>query len=358
MHEDADTVVVESIEPQHDSIPDVAEADESHVQSISSVETDNSTHEENALDDAPDTSDAYNAHDNLAEENQGLSHDASHAYDDQEVNGNTLTYQGLASAHGYASYASTLRQHGYDDIEEDTPEADELHDDDDANGNIVYPVTKSSISEQAAIILKTVVMDSAQPVPAANIGQILQRELGAGLDWFGFGKLRDFLDHLDLTPLEFSPVPPGYLYDPNRHERPEERGNNDEFRSKYPELFSFALNVHRLTDMPLLLPEHYKQILGYIVEEVNTNGFFMTTTSRNVRDRCIEEGLPIARSHVNFVIVGVGRGGCPLNDKQGISMRDVAKAFLRNAYDLCRVAQMELGEQESHQLMEWIMPKE
>ncbi|MFI3271752.1 MAG: NYN domain-containing protein [Pseudomonadota bacterium] len=369
-------------------------------------------------DFAPNFVQDYDEDDDVDHHSHQDHHDqVSHDEEDSENIGNSHAYHDDHSipSFGYASYASTLRQHGYADDLDDVDDIDDTDDmDDEVNGNVADTIVadtsssitpnldedvdagmnenhaedisdtnyeladathsidlahdmdgnqndasqKPSISEQAADILKSVVMESSQPVPAANIGQILQRELGAGLDWFGFGKLRDFLEHIDLTPLEFSPVPPGYLYDPSRHDRPEERGTNDEFRTKYPELFTFALDVHRLTDMPLLLPEHYKQVLGYIVEEVNLNGFFMTTTSRNVRDRCIEEGLPIARSHVNFVIVGVGRGGCPLNDKHGISMRDVAKAFLRNAYDLCRVAQMELGEQESHQLMEWIMPKE
>lgn len=216
----------------------------------------------------------------------------------------------------------------------------------------------TSITNKAVDILKKVVNESSQPVPIANIGQILQREIEAGPDWFGYGKLRDFLDHLELAPLEFSPTPPGYLFDPYRHERPEDRSTHDAFRMYYPELFDFALGVHRLTDMPLLLPEHYRQILGFIVEDVNNNGFFMTNTSRNVRDRCIEAGLPIARAHVNFVLVGIGRGGYPLNEQKGVNIKEVTKAFLRNAYDLCRMSQMELGEREQKQLMAWIMPKE
>lgn len=216
----------------------------------------------------------------------------------------------------------------------------------------------ASVSARAVELVKRAVGESSMPVPIANIGQLLQREFDAGNDWFGHGRLRDFLDHLEIAPIEFSPVPPGYLFDPERHQPPEERSTHDDFRSRYPELFEFALGVHRLTDMPLLRPEHYKQLLGYIVEEVNSNGFFMTNTSRTVRDRCVEAGLPIARSHVNFVLVGIGRGGYPLNEQNSVNIRDVGKAFLRNANDLCRMSQLTLGVPEQKLLMEWIMPKE
>lgn len=212
---------------------------------------------------------------------------------------------------------------------------------------------------RAAEIVKRMVAEASQAVPIATVGQTLQRELEPGADWFGHGRLRDLLDALDIAPLEFSPIVPGFVFDPDRHEQPEERDSRDEFKAIYPELYEFALKVHRLTDMPLLRPEHYKALLGYIVEEVNQNGFFMTTTSRNVRDKCLEAGLPVARAHVNFVLVGIARGGYPLNEQQGVNMREVSKAFLRNAYDLCRMSQFSLEDQaDQRMLLEWVMPKE
>ncbi len=211
---------------------------------------------------------------------------------------------------------------------------------------------------RVAEVVRRTVADAPAPVGVASLAQTLQREVDPGADWFGYGRLRDLLDVLDLKGLEFSAVPPGYLYDPERHEQPEERDAHDDFRSRYPDLYDFALKVHRLTDMPLLRPDHFRQMLGIIVEEVNANGFFMTTTSRNVRDRCVEAGLPIARGHVNFVLVGIARGGYPLNEQDGVNLREVGKAFLRNAYDLCRMSQIDLTKAEQQMLLVWILPKE
>lgn len=220
------------------------------------------------------------------------------------------------------------------------------------------PIVDLDISTRAVDLIRRTVAESPQPVPIAAIGQLLQRELDASTEWFGYGRLRDFIDHLEIAPIEFSAVPPGYLFEAGRHQPPEERSTHEDFRSRYPELFEFAQGVHRLTDMPLLRPEHYRTLLGFIVEEVNTNGFSMTQTSRNVRDKCVEAGLPVARAHVNFVLVGIGRGGYLLNEVQSVNLREVAKSFLRNAYDLCRMSQMALGHEEQKMLLEWIMPRD
>jgi hypothetical protein len=227
------------------------------------------------------------------------------------------------------------------------------------SAKVVRPVRSDrGHMERGAQIVKRMVGDSATPVPLAQLSHSLQRELEAGQDWFGYGRFRDFLEALELDRLEVSNVVPGYVFDPARHEEPEETSARTEFRDAYPELYEFAVRVHRLTDVPLLMPEHYKQLLGLIVEEVNANGFFLTNTSRSVRDKCVERGIPVGRAHVNFVLVGITRGGYPLSEQDGVNMKDVAKAFMRNVKDLCNRTQFDLSDEELKLLMQWIMPKE
>lgn len=212
--------------------------------------------------------------------------------------------------------------------------------------------------ERGAQIVKRMVGDSTSPVPLAQLSHTLQRELDAGQDWFGYGRFRDFLEALELDRLEVSNVVPGYVYDPARHDEPEETSARTEFKEQYPDLYEFAVRVHRLTDVPLLMPEHYKDLLGLIVEEVNESGFFLTNTSRNVRDKCVEQGIPVGRAHVNFVLVGITRGGYPLAEQKGVNIKDVAKAFMRNVKDLCNRTQFDLADEELNLLMQWIMPRE
>ncbi len=220
------------------------------------------------------------------------------------------------------------------------------------------PRTDRGHLERGAQIVKRMVGDSSTPVPLAQLSHTLQRELEAGQDWFGYGRFRDYLEALDLDRLEVSNVVPGYVFDPARHDEPEETSARTEFKESYPELYEFAVRVHRLTDVPLLMPEHYRELLGLIVEEVNENGFFLTNTSRSVRDKCVEKGIPVGRAHVNFVLVGITRGNLPLAEQKGVSIKDVAKAFMRNVKDLCNRTQFDLSEPELKLLMQWIMPKD
>ena len=53
-----------------------------------------------------------------------------------------------------------------------------------------------------------------------SVAQVLQREQEATVDWLGAGTLRDLLELLDLTPIVFTTVGEGYLFDPARHEHP------------------------------------------------------------------------------------------------------------------------------------------
>ncbi len=228
------------------------------------------------------------------------------------------------------------------------------------SARIVRPASRSEGGhmERGAQIVKRMVSESATPVPLAQLSHTLQKELDAGQDWFGFGRFRDYLEALELDRLEVSNVVPGYVYDPARHEEPEETSARTEFKERYPELYDFALRVHRLTDVPLLMPEHYRDVLGFIVEEVNENGFFLTNTSRSVRDKCVERGVPVGRAHVNFVLVGITRGGYALAEQKGVSLKEVAKAFMRNVKDLCNRTQFDLSPEELRLLMQWIMPLE
>ena len=225
----------------------------------------------------------------------------------------------------------------------------------DRSGGISLPVFKRIRLVES---IKQLVAESSVPVPLPSVAQVLQREQEATPDWFGAGTLRDLLDVLDLTPIEFSPIGQGFVYDPERHDRPEESGQRDDFRLRLPALYEFALKVHRLTDLPLLKPEHYSTLLGMLVEEVNSNGFARTETIRNIEDRCEDEGLPISASQISFVVEAVIRGGLSLSSggKAGaaIDLKKVRIAFVQRAVELCKLSQLTLSASELELIQEWL----
>jgi hypothetical protein len=183
--------------------------------------------------------------------------------------------------------------------------------------NLQTDTSVIGLRDQVATWLKNLVGASPTPMALNVLAQSVMRRFGdqdVGSGWLGAGSFKNLLQQLDLEPLQLSSEGPSYLYDPNQHsfsvdEQVEEEvvvepANQDAFAA-YPNLAPLAKKIHRLTDTPYLIPEHYAILFNEIAREVNERGYKMTRTSRAVRDQCIEHGAPIARSHVNFVLTGL-----------------------------------------------------
>jgi hypothetical protein len=205
--------------------------------------------------------------------------------------------------------------------------------------------------------LKHTVAESSVPVPLPSVAQVLQHNAEARTDWFGAGSLRDLLQQLDLSPLEFSAVGPGYIFDPQRHDAPQEAGDREFLRQRLPQLYDFAVKVNRLTDIPLLLPDTYRQLRSLLVAEIREHGFSRAETAHHVEERCREEGLAVTAAQVSFVMEAVIRGGLTLTDAvvvAGMDEQAVRKAFFQRAVDLCRLSQVSLSDQDMRMLGEWL----
>jgi hypothetical protein len=192
----------------------------------------------------------------------------------------------------------------------------------------------------------------------AHLAHQISREFGSEIlrsEWLGFGSFKNLLAELDLAGLEISTsIIPGYVYDPSIHQPPELEEPSDEFVEKHPDIAPLARKVRKLTQTPYLLPEHYAALLEEIADEINSAGYVLNMTSKRVRDRCIERELPIARSHVNFVLRGITFAGHTLT-AQPQSPRELAKALLQNTVNLCDAAQIDLSEEEMRLLEKWFV---
>ena len=205
--------------------------------------------------------------------------------------------------------------------------------------------------------IKQLVAESSVPVPLPSVAQVLQREQEATTDWFGAGTLRDLLELLDLAPIAFTGAGEGYVFDPSRHERPAGDDLRDEFRMSDPELYEFALKVHRLTDVPLLSPAQYGALFALLADEVGGHGFSRTGTVRCIEEQCEDEGLPINANQIAFVVEAIIRGGVNLagaGRNGAMDSQRLRKAFAKSADDLCAVSQMTLGKEERLMLGRWL----
>ena len=223
---------------------------------------------------------------------------------------------------------------------------------------------------QMAEWIKKLVKESPSPIALGSLAQSVHHNFvdrDPEANWLGAVTFKNLLLQLNLEGLQVSSGAPGYIYDPNRHTLPidgqvEEPAakpvTRDIFSDQYPELAPLARKIHRLTDMPYLTPDHYALLFKEIAREVNERGYQMTRTSRTVRDRCIEYGAPIARSHVNFVLTGISHVGHRFGET-GESERpqELAKILVKNTFNLCDTAQVELSDVERKLVETWLLSK-
>ncbi|MDL2315922.1 NYN domain-containing protein [Desulfovibrio sp. OttesenSCG-928-A18] len=220
-------------------------------------------------------------------------------------------------------------------------------------GNINLPVFKRIRLVES---IKQLVAESSVPVPLPSAVHVLQSEQEASPDWYGAGTLRDLLEVLDLAPVVFSQTGQGYVYDPERHESMEGGGGSDDFKRDNPELYDFALKVHRLVDVPMLGPQQYTLLLKTLLAEVGANGFSRAATIRRMETRCAELNLPLDGAQILFITEALIAGGVNLNKKsvQDLSLDNLRESLVKRVSELCKLLQYEVDDDELDMLEEWL----
>ena len=190
-------------------------------------------------------------------------------------------------------------------------------------------------------------------------------------NWLGEKTFKGLLMKLDLGDLQLNTYGPGYVYHPGIHKVPGAEASEGEliengeknflvppvgdFSLKFPHLAPLAWKINQLTDTPYLLPEHYGLVFHEIAREIDENNSFHTIrTAKTVRDRCVEKGAPVARSHVNFILTGLSFSGYPLGKEIPVESANLAAKMRENTLNLCRNVQFILTENENNLLSEWI----
>ena len=212
--------------------------------------------------------------------------------------------------------------------------------------------------------IQQIVSAAPRAVSMARLADALNQKFGpqiSNTDWLQAGAFKAMLGTLDLNGLEMSLKSPGYVFDPTQHTSPDiarpalVSGTQDDFSLHYPKLARLARKVHQLTDMPYLLPEHYALLLQELAREINERGYQLTRTSKTVRDRCVEKGVPVARSHANFVLIGIGYTGYRFGRDLPETPERLGKALVSNVVNLCQAAQFSPTEDEISLISDWIL---
>lgn len=215
---------------------------------------------------------------------------------------------------------------------------------------------RNRLIEEILAFVRSVVESSDAAVPMARAAQMVISRFGdqvLATRWAGAGTFRDLLEGRENPGFAISALKPGYVYDPARHQLPVD-GRPEELVGD-PELNALAYRVHQLTDTPYLTRGEYSRVFRLTAEEVNEHGYFLTRTSKAVRDRCIEEGSPIARASVNFILRGITFGGHRFGQNGAEDPLILASCFFRNVVSLCDGAGIAMDGKEIAVLEDWIL---
>lgn len=220
-------------------------------------------------------------------------------------------------------------------------------------------IPSGEMREKIINMVKQIVAHSPEPVTMAKAAFDLIRELGPQVtesEWAGAGSFKQLLQTIDNPGFRIATLPhPGYLYDPLRHHLPDAVPDTDGFQNLPPEIAAFTRRVNQVTGAPRLTPSQYRLIFEMIAEHLRRNPFNLSTTSKAVRDLCLEQGESIPRKSVWFILQGLIYSGHWFGkDPENDSSLRLARVFKENVATLCRDAQLELSELEHRMLEGWI----
>jgi hypothetical protein len=234
--------------------------------------------------------------------------------------------------------------------------------------------------DQLCSIVRDVVARSPVAVPLASVAHAIRaRYPHIALDWGHHDSFSAMLDELDLANLTRVSRNPGYIYDPTRHaaplfetpksasekfeelhdteSQPRPTANADAHEWEDGALRGVARRVSDLTDIPDLPPATYAELFSILAAEVNANGYQVNQVSRAVRDECQRRGRHISRHVVNFIMQGIAFAGHRLGTTTEVE-KELARAFFRNALNLCARNQLYLTDDEQQLVAKWLTGQE
>jgi hypothetical protein len=207
-----------------------------------------------------------------------------------------------------------------------------------------------------ASLVREMVADADEPIILASAAQHVRGALGADAveGWLGMGSFKRLLASLELPGVVMmTATPPGWLYDPDRHQRPSAPAGPsatggaegvDELRSR----------IARVTEVPALKAADYQIFFTELAAEMAANGYDRVRTPRAVHERAVARGAKIGLQTVKFVLASLTTAGHPPTPGESAAL--LAAAYTDIVLTLCRNARMELSDDEVLLVRRWLLP--
>ena len=193
------------------------------------------------------------------------------------------------------------------------------------------------------------------PVPMSAAAQDVITRLGpivAESSWAAHGSFKALIDEADDHPFHLAQLSPTrwVLFDPERHEIPEAA---EQVGGEGPDV-RLALRIGRTTGVPALSSDQYTALFNAISASLGEQEYDLTETSKAVRDHLLEQGAPISRTSISFVLRGLTFVGHPLDaGPRANTRRRLAVSFRKQVASLCEDADLRLTQDEEALLDAW-----
>src|SRR5262245_28290942 len=171
------------------------------------------------------------------------------------------------------------------------------------------PVDKNEAYESFRTIVEAEYNGTPWPLNKATLAHRLRRELGRAIsdtNWFGLGSFTRAVESLELPNVRMSEH---LLWDDSRH-------TTDEPDTPGPHRIALPDPVERLADnlnLPRLPQLSWPAIYQTLSDYAHSHRFNLTECTSWARDQLREQGIPVSRGAVGFVVRGTSFGGCPLH---------------------------------------------
>lgn len=218
------------------------------------------------------------------------------------------------------------------------------------------PSKENGMRQRILERVKQLIAEADEPILMAKAAHDVINTMGQPVlesHWLGAGTFKNLLQSYDNLPFEIATSPsPGFLYDPQRHELPREEPSEAQ-QEQDPELVKFTERVSQITGIPNLSPHQYAVFFTALAEHLSNHSYNLTTTSKAVRDLCIERGESISRAAVSFVLKGITYAKHRFN-KRDTPLR-LARVYRNSVLTRCEDAELELTTKEKKLVDKWIL---
>lgn len=191
---------------------------------------------------------------------------------------------------------------------------------------------------------------ATEPLNMASLASRLRAQLEPSVsdsNWFGFGTFNRAVASLTLPNLRTSQH---LLWDTSRHPAPKAA-------AVAPPRVALPDPVERLgdqLDLPRIPQSWWPAIYQTLADYAQSQRFNLTQCTSWARDQLREQGLPVSRNAVGFVVRGTSFGGCPLHRQPPPTADEIAAAFAGNVLSRADAAEITFSDEEIATVRAWL----